>query len=67
MTNGPLLTVAEVAARFRVHPYTLARWLKPGGVLDGKLTEVRTPSGHRRFLESEINALLREQKGDADG
>ncbi len=48
-----LLTPAEVAALFRVDPKTVTRWAK-----SGKLTAVRTLGGHRRFLESEVRALI---------
>ena len=52
-TNA-LLTPAEVAAAFRVDPKTVTRWAR-----DGRLTAVRTLGGHRRYLESEVLALLR--------
>ena len=51
--NEPLLTPAETAERFRVDPKTVTRWAKAG-----KLHEVRTPGGHRRYFENEVNALL---------
>lgn len=49
-----LLTPAEVASMFRVDPKTVTRWAR-----DGKLTAVRTLGGHRRYLESQVLALLR--------
>ena len=49
-----LLTPAEVAALFRVDPKTVTRWAKAG-----KLTSIRTLGGHRRYKESEVNALLK--------
>lgn len=49
----PLLTPAEVAAMFRVDPKTVTRWAKAG-----KLSSIRTLGGHRRYLESEVRALL---------
>ncbi|GHE37622.1 hypothetical protein GCM10017673_45080 [Streptosporangium violaceochromogenes] len=49
---GRLLTPAEVAAAFRVDPKTVGRWAKAG-----RLTSIRTPGGHRRYLETEIRAL----------
>ena len=49
----PLLTPAEVAALFRVDPKTVTRWAKAG-----KLSCVKTLGGHRRYLASEVNALL---------
>lgn len=52
--NERLLTPAEVAAMFRVDPKTVTRWAR-----DGRLTAVRTLGGHRRYLESEVLALLR--------
>lgn len=48
-----LLTPAEVAALFRVDPKTVTRWAKAG-----KLTSIRTLGGHRRYLSSEVHALL---------
>ncbi|MQA79776.1 MAG: BldC family transcriptional regulator [Streptosporangiales bacterium] len=48
-----LLTPAEVAAMFRVDPKTVTRWAKAG-----KLSSIRTLGGHRRYLESEVRALL---------
>ena len=52
-TPEPLLTPFEVAALFRVDPKTVTRWADAG-----KLTSIRTPGGHRRYLESEVRALL---------
>jgi excisionase family DNA binding protein len=52
-TAEPLLTPAEVAALFRVDPKTVTRWAKAG-----KLTSIRTLGGHRRYRESEVQALL---------
>jgi excisionase family DNA binding protein len=48
-----LLTPAEVAVMFRVDPKTVTRWAK-----EGKLASIRTLGGHRRYLESEVRALL---------
>ncbi len=49
-----LLTPAEVAALFRVDPKTVTRWAKAG-----KLTAIRTLGGHRRYRQSEVQALLK--------
>ena len=38
---------------FRVDPKTVTRWAKAG-----KLSSVRTLGGHRRYLASEVRALL---------
>ncbi|MCE1177686.1 BldC family transcriptional regulator [Actinomycetota bacterium] len=48
-----LLTPAEVAALFRVDPKTVTRWAKAG-----KISAIRTLGGHRRYRESEVQALL---------
>ncbi len=52
-----LLTVAEVAAAFRVDPKTVNRW-----TLAGRLRSVRTPGGagpgHHRFYRTDIEAIL---------
>lgn len=52
-----LLTPAETAARFKVDPKTVTRWAKAG-----KLHGTRTLGGHRRYYESEVNALLRGEE-----
>jgi excisionase family DNA binding protein len=48
-----LLTPAEVARLFRVDPKTVTRWAAAG-----KLNSTRTLGGHRRFLASDVRALL---------
>ena len=53
-----LLTPAEVAALFRVDPKTVTRWAKAG-----KLTAIRTLGGHRRYRQSEVQALLKTIPG----
>jgi excisionase family DNA binding protein len=52
-----LLTQGEVAAMFRVHSSSVARWAK-----DGDLPFVYTPSRRRRFRESVVAELLRAQQ-----
>lgn len=52
--NDPLLTPAEVAAKFKVDAKTVTRWANAG-----KLTTIRTLGGHRRYKQSEVEALLR--------
>jgi excisionase family DNA binding protein len=54
-TENRLLTPAEVAALFRVDPKTVTRWANAG-----RLASIKTPGGHRRFRESEVQALLGE-------
>lgn len=51
--GGRLLTPGEVAALFRVDPKTVTRWAAAG-----RIGSIRTPGGHRRFRESEVNELL---------
>ncbi|GAB2759332.1 hypothetical protein GCM10027020_09670 [Nocardioides salsibiostraticola] len=48
-----LLSPAEVAALLYVDPETVTRWAAAG-----KLAAVRTPSGHRRYLRSEVLAIV---------
>jgi excisionase family DNA binding protein len=48
-----LLTPGEVARMFRVDPKTVTRW-----AASGRIGSIRTPGGHRRFRELEVNALL---------
>lgn len=51
-----LLTPAEVAKIFRVDPKTVSRWAKAG-----KITAIRTLGGHRRYRQSEIQAIIKSQ------
>lgn len=53
--DSDLMTPNEVAAAFRVHPKTVARWANAG-----LLTTVRTFGGHRRFRRDEVVARLAE-------
>jgi excisionase family DNA binding protein len=54
-----LLTPAEVAAIFRVDPKTVTRW---AAAKPPKIPSTRTPGGHRRFRESDVNRLLADQE-----
>ncbi len=63
MTRDPirpprLLTPGEVAQIFRVDPKTVSRWAK-----EGRLTELRTLGGHRRFYDHEVRALISGMTG----
>lgn len=49
----PLMTPAEVADLFRVHPKTVGRWAD-----EGRIRIAKTPGGHRRFYASDIRAML---------
>jgi excisionase family DNA binding protein len=55
-----LMLPRQVAAAFRVDVKTVARWAKAG-----RLRSVRTPGGHRRYLTTEVQALLNRREGDA--
>jgi len=59
--DDPLLTPGEVAALFRVDPKTVTRW---AAAKPPRIRSVRTPGGHRRFRESEVNRLLAEDGPD---
>ncbi len=48
-----LLTPAEVAAILFVDPKTVTRWARAG-----KLDAIRTPGGHRRYLRSDVMAIM---------
>jgi excisionase family DNA binding protein len=50
-----LLRPREVAEIFGVRTSTIARWAR-----DGKLTPLRTPGGHRRYVRSAIRDALSE-------
>lgn len=51
-----LLTPGEVALMFRVDPKTVTRWASKG-----RIGSIRTPGGHRRFRQSEVDGLLAER------
>jgi excisionase family DNA binding protein len=53
MGGEEYMTPREVAEAFGVSPKTVTRWVKAG-----KLTSVRTPGNHRRYLRSQVQALL---------
>jgi excisionase family DNA binding protein len=48
-----LLRPREVAALFGVRPATIARWAR-----EGRLTPIRTPGGHRRYVRSSVRDVL---------
>ena len=48
-----LLTPGEVAAILFVDPKTVTRWARAG-----KLDSVRTPGGHRRYLKTDVLAIM---------
>ena len=50
--NESLYSLKDAASKLGVHPVTLRRWAE-----SGKIETVRTPGGHRRFSEAEINRL----------
>jgi excisionase family DNA binding protein len=52
-TPQKLMTPDEVATLFRVDPKTVSRW-----AASGRIMSIRTPGGQRRFLESDVRALL---------
>ncbi len=47
------LKPADVAAMFSVNPKTVARWSSAG-----LLQSIRTPGGHRRYRETDVERLL---------
>jgi excisionase family DNA binding protein len=51
-----LLTPGEVATLFRVNPKTVTRWAKAG-----LLSCIKTPGGHRRYLQREIEDLAQQR------
>ncbi|WP_433364192.1 BldC family transcriptional regulator [Streptosporangium sp. CA-115845] len=58
--NPKLLTPGEVARLFRVDPKTVTRWAQAG-----RIDSIRTPGGHRRFRETDVQELLRGPSGEA--
>jgi excisionase family DNA binding protein len=55
-----LLTPAEVAELFKVHPLTVTRWAN-----QGRIGSVRTLGGHTRYKEVEVLRLLHEATQEA--
>lgn len=55
-TDERLLTPGEVAALFRVDRKTVTRWAKAG-----KLRSFKTPGGHTRIPEADVQALLTDR------
>ena len=51
-----LLTPGQVARMFNVDRQTVTRWAAAG-----RLGSIRTPGGHHRFRESEVNELLADR------
>lgn len=61
--SAGILTTKKVAERFGVVPQTVTVWANTG-----KLPYFRTPGGHRRYLEADVESLLaatRREAGDA--
>lgn len=52
-THDELLTVGQAAALVGVSTITLKRW-----EASGRIRSERTPTGHRRFRRSDVEALL---------
>lgn len=51
--NGEHLPVGAAAALIGISADTLRRWEKAG-----RITSFRTPTGHRRFRRTDVEALL---------
>jgi excisionase family DNA binding protein len=56
-----LLTPGEVALIFKVDPKTVTRWASAG-----RIGSIRTPGGHHRFRESDVNDLLTDPRTSQD-
>lgn len=55
-TSPQWLTLSQAARILGVHPTTLRRWTN-----EGVIRCLRTPGGHRRFLQRDIDAFLQAQ------
>jgi len=62
IASNDLIAPAEVAALLYVDPKTVSRWAAAG-----KIHSIRTPGGHRRFLRSEILAMIAVSEGGSVG
>jgi excisionase family DNA binding protein len=64
VTDDPLLTVDEVAARLRAHPVTVRQWLREGRVRGFR------PGGKKtgwRVRQSELERFIAEREAQAAG
>lgn len=59
-TDDDLLTISEAARHLKNSTWTIRRWANAG-----KLPVQWTPSGHRRFRRSDLDAALTEAKPEA--
>lgn len=57
--GGKFLGIRDAAQRLALHPETLRRWGQKGTI-----TTYRTPNGHRRFLEADVDAILQKVRQD---
>jgi excisionase family DNA binding protein len=64
MTDEPALKVAEVAARLRLNPETVRRWLNAGKLRGYRLG--KTSAGWR-VPESEVRRIIAEGSAQPDG
>lgn len=55
--DSPPLTSGDVARIFGVTKTTVKRWVQ-----DGDLAAFRTPGGHHRFRQSDVDELLARQE-----
>ncbi|QWY84268.1 MerR-like helix-turn-helix DNA binding domain protein [Arthrobacter phage Zaheer] len=62
VADAELLTVGQAAAELGVHGDTIRRWAKAG-----KIFEIRTPTGHRRFRAPDIAAIKNGDCSDPPG
>jgi excisionase family DNA binding protein len=62
-SDDPLLKPREAAQMLGVRTATLARWAR-----EGRLTPLRTPGAHRRYLRSQIRRVLAQvrEPGEAE-
>lgn len=51
------MTPGAVAESFNVTTKTVTRWAS-----EGKLSYIRLPSGHRRYVRKEVTGMLRESR-----
>lgn len=53
-TDTVYLTTSEIAAKYRVNPSTVRRWVERGVIIPS----FTTPGGHHRFRESDLASLM---------
>lgn len=56
-----ILRQSEAIKKYKVSKMALKKWME-----EGKLSEIKTPGGHRRYLSEELDKLFGIERADDD-